>query len=112
MLYQFITPAGRPTGIQSGAFVSPHGTVAHLRRYTVVPLRPAIRPAGATGTYPLRWRLELPSVHVAVTLNARAQRQFISNQYIPGFWEAASTITSGPPGTCIAESTRETANTF
>jgi predicted secreted hydrolase len=112
MLYQFITPAGRPTGVQSGTFVSPHGTVTHLRRYTVVPLQPAIRPAGATGTYPLRWRLEVPSVHVAVKLNARARRQFISNQYIPGFWESASTITSGPPGTCIAESTRETANSF
>jgi predicted secreted hydrolase len=108
MLYQFINPAGRPTGVQSGTFVSPHGTATHPRRFTIVPLKPAIRPSGATGTYPLRWRLEVPSAHVKITLKARARRQFIANQYIPGFWEGAAAITSGAPGTCIVESTRET----
>jgi predicted secreted hydrolase len=112
MLYQFITPAGRPTGVQSGTFVSAHGMVTHPRRFTVVPLGPAIRPAGATGHYPLRWRLDVPSAHVNVTLDARARHQFISNRYIPGFWEGAAAITSGAPGGCIVESTRETASIF
>ena len=112
MLYQFITPAGRPTGVQSGTFVTPRGTVAHPRRFTVVPLKPAIRPAGTTGSYPLRWRLEVPSAHVDVTFTSRARHQFISNQYIPGFWEGAAAITSGAPGVCIVESTRETASSF
>ena len=67
-----------------------------------------IRPAGATGAYPLRWRLDVPSADVHVTLKARARHQFISNQYIPGFWEGAAAITSGKPGGCIVESTRET----
>jgi predicted secreted hydrolase len=112
MLYQFITPAGRPTGVQSGTFVSPRGTVTHPRRFTVAPLRPAIRPAGAISTYPLRWRLEVPSAHVDVTLRSRARHQFIPNQGIPGFWEGAAAITSGAPGACIVESTRETASSF
>ncbi len=112
MLYQFITPSGRPTGVQSGTFVSPRGGVRHPRRFTVRPLGRAIRPAGATGTYPLRWRLEVPSADVHVTLKARARHQFISNQVIPGFWEGAAAITSGKPGECIVESTRETASSL
>jgi predicted secreted hydrolase len=107
MLYQFITPDGKPTGIQSASFVSPNGTVTHPARFTVAPLAPAIRPAGATGTYPLGWRLAVPSAHVDITLKARARNQFIANQFIPGFWEGAAAITNGAPGSCIVESTRE-----
>jgi predicted secreted hydrolase len=112
MLYQFITGAGRPTGVQSGTFVSPREPAKHPRRFTVASLGPAIRPAGATGTYPLRWRLEVPSAHLDVRLKARARHQFISNRYVPGFWEGAAAITSGAPGACIVESTRETASIF
>jgi predicted secreted hydrolase len=108
MLYQFITPSDQPTGVQSGTFVSPRGAVSHPHRFTVVPRRPFIRPAGASGTYPQRWRLEVPSAHVDITLSSRARQQFIANQYIPGFWEGAAAITSGRPGGCIVESTRET----
>jgi predicted secreted hydrolase len=112
MLYQFITPAGEPTGVQSGTFVSSHGVATHPRRFTVVPLGPAIRPPGATGTYPLRWRLVVPSAHLDITLTARARDQFIPNQYIPGFWEGAAAITRGARGGCIVESTREPASMF
>ncbi len=112
MLYQFIDPAGRPTGVQDGTFRSVGGRVTHPRHFTVVPLRPVIRPQGATSRYPLRWRLMVPSAHVNVALRARARHQFISNQYLPGFWEGAAAITSGTQGGCIVESTRETASIF
>jgi predicted secreted hydrolase len=108
MLYQFITPTGQPTGVQSGTFVSRRGSARHPRRFTVRPLGAMIRPAGATGAYPLRWRLDVPSADVHATLKARARHQFIANQYIPGFWEGAAAITNGNPGGCIVESTRET----
>jgi predicted secreted hydrolase len=108
MLYQFITPTGQPTGVQDGTYVPRHGPTTHPDTFTVTPLTPTIRPAGATGTYPLRWRLKVPSARLNLTLNARARHQFISNQYLPGFWEGASAITTGAPGTCIVESTRET----
>jgi predicted secreted hydrolase len=107
MIYQFITPGGQPTGIQSASFVSPAAKVTHPQQFTVTPLAPLIRPAGATGTYPLGWHLVVPSAHVDVTLKARARNQFIANQFIPGFWEGAAAITSGAPGSCIVESTRE-----
>jgi predicted secreted hydrolase len=112
MLYQFINPAGRPTGVQEGTSVSVRGVVRHPRQFTVVPLRPVIQPSGATGRYPLRWRLIVPSARLKITLQARARHQFIANQYLPGFWEGAAAITSGTPGGCIVESTRETTSTF
>jgi predicted secreted hydrolase len=110
MLYQFITPTGQPTGVQDGTYVPRHGPATHPDNFTVTSLPPAIRPAGATGTYPLRWRLNVLPAHLNLTLSARARQQFITNQYLPGFWEGASTITTGTPGTCIVESTRETAS--
>jgi predicted secreted hydrolase len=112
MLYQFIHPAGRPTGVQDGTFVSVGGVVRHPRRFTVVPLRPVIQPPGATGRYPLRWRLTVPSARLNIMLKARARHQFIANQYLPGFWEGAAAITRGAKGGCIVESTRETTSTF
>jgi predicted secreted hydrolase len=107
MLYQFITRSGVPTGVQNATFVSRDGTVTHPASFTVMPLAPTTRPAGATGTYPLRWRLVVPSSGIAVTLDARALNQFIANRVVPSFWEGSAAITSGPPGTCIVESTRE-----
>lgn len=112
MLYQFITPTGRPTGVQSGTFISKHGKVSHPRHYTVAPLAPHVRPAGASSTYPLRWQLKVPSANVDMTLRARARHQFISNRFIPSFWEGAAAITTGTPGNCIVESTREPASMF
>lgn len=112
MLYQFIDPSGRPTGVQSGTYVRRPGKVAHLHRFTVEPLGPKVRPHGATVTYPLRWRLKVPAAHLDLTLAARARHQFIANQFLPGFWEGASAITSGAPGACIVESTREPMSTF
>jgi predicted secreted hydrolase len=108
MLYQFITPTGKPTGVQDASYVPRHGPATHPHNFTVTPLPPSIRPAGASGTYPLRWRLTVPRAHLNLTLGARARHQFIANQYLPGFWEGASAITTGTPGTCIVESTRET----
>jgi predicted secreted hydrolase len=108
MLYQFIDPAGRPTGVQDGTFVSSRDAVRHPRQFTVVPLGPVIRPSGATGRYPLDWRLIVPSARLDITLRARARNQFIANQYLPGFWEGAAAITGGAQGRCIVESTRET----
>ena len=110
MLYQFITPSGEATGVRSASFVSPLGRVTHPAQFTVTPLRPHASDfrRRATGTYPLRWHLVVSPAHLDVTLQARARNQFIANQFIPGFWEGAAAITSGAPGSCIVESTRET----
>jgi predicted secreted hydrolase len=108
MLYQFITPTGQPTGVQNATYVPRRGPTTHPRAFAVTPLPPTVRPAGASATYPLRWRLKVPAAGLDLGLTTRARHQFISNQYLPGFWEGASAITTGTPGTCIVESTRET----
>jgi predicted secreted hydrolase len=112
MLYQFIRPTGQPTGVQSGTFVPRPGVTIHLRRFTVQPLGPKIHPPGSTANYPLNWRLKVPAAHLDIALAALARHQFISNKYVPGFWEGAAAVTSGAPGGCIVESTRETAGLF
>jgi predicted secreted hydrolase len=112
MLYQFIDPNGRPTGVQNGTYVRRPQMVTHLQRFTVQPLGPDVHPTGATATYPLRWTLKVPAAHLDITLAARARHQFIANQYLPGFWEGAAAITGGATGRCIVESTRESTNTF
>jgi predicted secreted hydrolase len=106
MLYQFITRAGIPTGVQDSTYVSPAGTVSHPR-YQALALAPSITPAGATGVYPLRWHLQVPADGLELTLRARDLDGFIANSLVPSFWEGPTTVTSGTPGTCIVESTRE-----
>src|SRR5262249_36132116 len=104
MLYQFITPRGEPTGVGTASFVSPAGKVSHPGQFAVTPLAPMVRPRGATGVYPLRWHLVVSAAHVDVTLQARARKQYIANQLVPGFWEGAAAIERGTPGSCITES--------
>jgi predicted secreted hydrolase len=107
MLYQFLDRANRPSGRQTGTLVTRTGAVKQLARFTITPKGPSIRPAGAIATYPLAWRLQVPTGKIDITIRARARNQFITNQLVPNFWEAASEITAGPPGTCTVESSRE-----
>jgi predicted secreted hydrolase len=107
MLYQFLDRANHPSGRQTGTLVTRTGAVKQLTRFTITPLGPSIRPPGAIATYPLGWRLRVPLGKIEITLRARARDQFITNQFVPNFWEAASEITAGPAGTCTVESSRE-----
>jgi predicted secreted hydrolase len=107
MLYQFLNRANRPSGRQTGTLVTRRGAVQQLTRFTIKPMGPSIRPVGAVATYPLAWRLQVPAGKIAITLRARARNQFITNQIVPSFWEAASEITAGGAGTCTVESSRE-----
>lgn len=107
MLYQFLNRANRPTGRQDGTLLTRAGAVKQLTRFAITPMGRPIRPAGATAAYPLAWRLKVPVGKIDITLRARARNQFITNQFVPSFWEAASEITSGGAGTCTVESSRE-----
>jgi predicted secreted hydrolase len=107
MLYQFLNQANRPSGRQTGTLLTRGGVVTQLTRFTITPMSPSIRPAGAMAIYPLAWRLQVPTGKIDITIHARARNQFITNQFVPSFWEAASEITSGAAGTCTVESSRE-----
>jgi predicted secreted hydrolase len=110
MLYQFLTPNGASTGTQSGTLVMRDGRGRHLRRFTITPGRPFVRPAGAQATYPQTWTLSIPTAHLKLSLRSLAAHQFIPMSFVPSFWEGAAAITRGPAGTCVVESTREPTN--
>jgi predicted secreted hydrolase len=107
MLYQFLNQANRPSGRQTGTLLTHSGVVKQLTRFTITPMSPSIRPAGATASYPLAWRLQVSADEINITIHARARNQFITNQFVPNFWEAGSEITAGAAGTCTVESSRE-----
>ncbi|MGZ4197163.1 MAG: lipocalin-like domain-containing protein [Solirubrobacteraceae bacterium] len=107
MLYQFLTPDGVPSGIQTGTLVARDGRVTHLRRLTIRPHGPFLRPVGAQATYPQAWTLSIPADHLKLSLRSLAANQFIAMEFVPSFWEGAAAITHGPAGSCAVESTRE-----
>lgn len=110
MLYQFLTPDGIPSGIQSGTLVLRDGRGRHLQRFTITPRGPFLHPAGAQATYPQAWTLSIPGAHLKLSLRSLAANQFIWMAFVPSFWEGAASITHGPRGTCVVESTREPTN--
>jgi predicted secreted hydrolase len=107
MLYEFLNQANRSSGRQTGTLLTRTGTVTQLTRFTITPIGPTVQPLGAKTTYPLGWGLQVPAGKIDITIRARARNQFITNQFVPSFWEAASEITAGLAGTCTVESSRE-----
>lgn len=107
MLYQFLDRHDRPSGTVTGTLANAKGKLTHVRRFSATGLAPFVRPSGARTSYPLRWRVHIPALKLALTLRSRARHQYIVNQLVPSFWEGAAAITSGPPGACIVESSRE-----
>ena len=107
MLYQFLNAADRPSGLRAGKLVTRGGRVRHLTRFTAVGRGPWVQPPGAQTRYPLRWRVTVPSAHLDLSLHALARDQFVVNALVPSFWEGAETITHGPAGRCIVESSRQ-----
>ena len=109
MLYQFLAAGEVPSGIQGGTLVLRDGRGRHLRRFTITPHGPFLRPAGAQASYPQAWTLSVPAAHLNLRLRSLAENQFIWMAFVPSFWEGAAAITDGAPGSCVVESTREPA---
>jgi predicted secreted hydrolase len=109
MLYQFLTASDVPSGIEGGTLVLRDGLARHLRRFTITPHGPFVRPAGAKATYPQAWTLSVPASHLQLRLRSLANDQFIWMAFVPSFWEGAAAIIDGPSGSCVVESTREPA---
>ncbi len=107
MLYQFLDQNYRPSGIAAGTVSYRSGGPKQLRRFSASGRGPFVRPSGSRSSYPLRWLLRVPALKLTLALRSRARHQYIANQVIPSFWEGAAAITSGPPGSCIVESSRE-----
>lgn len=108
MLYRFLDLENRPRPRYfTGTLVDRRGRVLRIARFQAAPRAPFLRPDWSTATYPLGWRLRVPSVHIDITLRTLARNQFIRNQLVPSFWEGAATVTRGGPALCFVENSRE-----
>jgi predicted secreted hydrolase len=108
MLYRFLDLHNRPRPRYfTGTLVDRHGRTRRIATFRATPLHPVIRPAGATASYPLAWRLRVPRARLALTLRAMARNQFVRNRLVPSFWEGAARVTRGPRALCFVEDSRE-----
>jgi predicted secreted hydrolase len=57
----------------------------------------------ADRSWPLDWKLEVPSLGLSDSLVAIVPDQLVRNMIVPTFWEGASTATGSRPGTCFVE---------
>ena len=111
MLYRFLDLNNRPRSRYfTGTLFDRKGRVRRITRFRADPRAPFVRPDGATATYPLGWRLRVPSARIKLRLRTLARNQFIRNQLVPSFWEGAATITRGDKALCFVENSREPLN--
>jgi predicted secreted hydrolase len=108
MLTNFLDGNDQPVpGPAHGTLVDAQGRATPVGAFTTTPLGPVLHPPGATGSYPLGWRLQVPSAGIDLTLRAAARHQFVAMSFLPSFWEGAARIVSGPAGACTVEDSRE-----
>jgi len=108
MLTHFLGAGDQPLPApRHGTLVGARGRVTRLDAFTATPTGRTIQPPGARASYPLGWRLQVPSAGLDLTLRALARDQFVANRFVPSFWEGAAEIVRGPRGACTVESSRE-----
>lgn len=98
MLYQMRRRDGPPQGdgsrdpFSSGSIVARDGSVVHLSAadYTLEPLETWRSPATNT-SYPTRWRVTIPSQHLALDVRAAMPNQELHTPHSTGvtYWEGA-----------------------
>ncbi|MDX6701887.1 MAG: hypothetical protein QOF26_2113 [Baekduia sp.] len=107
MLYRFLDTANRPLPqAYTGTLVSRTGAVTHLSSFTVTERAPFVSTPALGATYPLGWRLRVPRAGLDLTLKTLATNQFISIVAAGTIWEGAARTTSGAPGLCYVEDSR------
>ncbi len=100
MVYLIRRTDGTPDVTSSGSLIDSDGNVIHLRHDQLV-----VRPTGSwTSTksrakYPMGWRVEVPSMHIALTLDPLLKDQELLTKGSTGvtYWEGAVDV-SGSSG--------------
>lgn len=100
MLYLIRQQDGRPDANSSGTWVGADGRSVHLSQkdFTVTPLSRWKSP-NSPGTYPMGWRVSVPSKGVALTLTPAFEGQELVTRQSTGitYWEGATRV-SGQSG--------------
>jgi predicted secreted hydrolase len=107
MLYRFLDLANKPLPqAYTGTLVSKTGKVTHLSSFTVTERAPFVSTPALGATYPLGWRLQVPRAGLDLTLKTLATNQFLTIAAAGTIWEGAARTTSGAPGLCYVEDSR------
>ncbi len=97
MLYRF------RDGHATGTAVDRAGHGRLVTAFTAVPGTRAYRAAGRS--WPLDWKVTVPSEHLSVKLRAMVPDQLFRSVLLPTFWEGAVTATGTKSGVCFVEET-------
>jgi predicted secreted hydrolase len=92
MLYRLRLKSGAVSPYSSGTLVNGQGQPHHLtdKDFTLTPGGNWTSPI-SRATYPLAWKLEVPSQGISLTETTRVKQQelFTPNSVSPGYWEGA-----------------------
>jgi len=106
MIYSFRDPA---TGevlprFNCGTYVDAEGRAADLTGFSVEPLGHQWRSERTGETYPLKWRVQVPSAGIDVTIEALVEDQLIIDSFGGTFWEGICEMVEGnKTGSCHLE---------
>lgn len=96
MLYQIRTSGGAADATSSGSFIAKDGSVTHLRRsnFAITPLG-SWRSSRSGATYPMGWRLAVPSLGIELEVRERMRDQELDTKGSTGitYWEGAVAVT-------------------
>jgi predicted secreted hydrolase len=104
MLYIIRTANGTPDTTSSGSLITADGQVIHLRRdQFVVRSVGSWRSPKSKATYPMGWRVEVPSLRIALTLEPALRDQELVTPGSTGvtYWEGAVAVSGSFDSTAV-----------
>ena len=108
MLFQLRHADGAADDYSSGTYIAADGRVTHLRHadFQLQPLD-YWTSSQTGGRYPIRWRIGVPSLHLALECAAAVENQELVSEdsSSPSYWEGAVTYSGSARGTGYLEMT-------
>ena len=78
-----------------GTYVDENGKPTNLTDFTVEPLDRRWRSEKTGETYPLKWRVSVPTVGVDITIDALVEDQLITDSFGGSYWEGVCGVVEG-----------------
>jgi predicted secreted hydrolase len=98
MLYRF-----RNASVGAGTYVRADGSAVEVPTFTAAAGAGFLRAAGHT--WPLDWRVRVPSLGLDLRLRSLARNQLFRGKLVPTFWEGAAAASGSKRGDCFVEVT-------
>ena len=108
MLFDLRRADGTIDPYSSGTFIAKDGRATHLKRadFELTPLEYWTSPKSGA-KYPIKWRIAVPSMGVALECNASVRAQELASEGDAGltYWEGAVAYSGSSPGVGYLEMT-------